>query len=122
MPKAGANCCPAPTGRLSYAADSSPVSVSALVRRACRTAGATRSARVQRAAEAEIAEHAHLAGSAQWRLLSASSNAKLHWKFSCAARAPNRFSLRSYNSAVDDIEDVVLAWVAPVSWIKRGAR
>lgn len=72
--------------------------------------------------EAEIAEHAHLAGSAQWRLLSASSNAKLHWKFSCAARAPNRFSLRSYNSAVDDIEDVVLAWVAPVSWIKRGAR
>ena len=35
---------------------------------------------------------------------------------------PNRFSLRSYNAAVDDIEDVALAWVAPVSWIKQGAR
>jgi SOS-response transcriptional repressor LexA len=35
---------------------------------------------------------------------------------------PNRFNLRSYNSAVDDIEDVALAWIAPVSWIKRQAR
>jgi phage repressor protein C with HTH and peptisase S24 domain len=35
---------------------------------------------------------------------------------------PGRFNLRSYNSAVDDIEDVALAWVAPVAWIKRGRR
>ncbi len=35
---------------------------------------------------------------------------------------PNHFSLRSYNAAVDDVEGVALAWVAPVSWIKRGAR
>jgi SOS-response transcriptional repressor LexA len=35
---------------------------------------------------------------------------------------PGRFNLRSYNSAVDDIEDVALAWVAPVAWIKRGKR
>jgi SOS-response transcriptional repressor LexA len=33
-----------------------------------------------------------------------------------------RFNLRSYNSAENDIEDVALAWVAPVAWIKRGVR
>lgn len=33
-----------------------------------------------------------------------------------------RFNLRSYNPAEQDIEDVSLAWVAPVRWIKRGAR
>ncbi len=35
---------------------------------------------------------------------------------------PNRFNLKSYNPVVDDIEEVALAWVAPVAWIKRGAR
>lgn len=33
-----------------------------------------------------------------------------------------RFNLKSYNPVVDDIEDVALAWAAPVAWIKRGAR
>lgn len=33
-----------------------------------------------------------------------------------------RFNLKSYNPVVDDIEDVPLAWAAPVAWIKRGAR
>jgi transcriptional regulator with XRE-family HTH domain len=35
---------------------------------------------------------------------------------------PNHFTLRSYNSAVDDVENVQLEWVAPVVWIKRGGR
>lgn len=35
---------------------------------------------------------------------------------------PGRFNLKSYNPVVDDVEDVALAWVAPVAWIKRGAR
>jgi len=35
---------------------------------------------------------------------------------------PARFNLRSYNPAVEDIEDVALAWAAPVAWIKRGTR
>lgn len=35
---------------------------------------------------------------------------------------PNRFNLKSYNPVIDDIEDVALAWAAPVSWIRRGAR
>ena len=35
---------------------------------------------------------------------------------------PKAFNLRSYNSAVDDIENQILEWVAPVVWIKRGGR
>lgn len=35
---------------------------------------------------------------------------------------PNRFNLKSYNPVADDIEDVALAWAAPVAWIRRGAR
>lgn len=35
---------------------------------------------------------------------------------------PGRFNLKSYNPAIDDIEDVALQWVAPVAWIKRGVR
>ena len=35
---------------------------------------------------------------------------------------PGRFNLKSYNPVVDDIEDVALAWAAPVAWIRRGAR
>jgi SOS-response transcriptional repressor LexA len=35
---------------------------------------------------------------------------------------PGRFHLKSYNPVVDDIEDVSLAWAAPVAWIKRAAR
>jgi phage repressor protein C with HTH and peptisase S24 domain len=35
---------------------------------------------------------------------------------------PGRFNLRSYNSSVDDIENVALAWVAPVAWIKRSRK
>jgi phage repressor protein C with HTH and peptisase S24 domain len=35
---------------------------------------------------------------------------------------PGRFNLKSYNPVVDDVEDVALAWVAPVAWIKRGGR
>lgn len=35
---------------------------------------------------------------------------------------PGRFNLRSYIPSVDDIEDVQLAWAAPVVWIKRGGR
>ena len=35
---------------------------------------------------------------------------------------PHHFTLRSYNTAVDDIENVQLEWVAPVVWIKRGGR
>lgn len=34
---------------------------------------------------------------------------------------PGRFNLKSYNPVVDDIEDVALAWVAPVAWIRRAA-
>lgn len=33
---------------------------------------------------------------------------------------PNRFNLKSYNPLVDDIEDVSIAWAAPVVWVKRG--
>lgn len=33
---------------------------------------------------------------------------------------PGRFNLKSYNPVVDDIEDVALAWVAPIAWIRRG--
>ncbi len=33
---------------------------------------------------------------------------------------PNRFNLKSYNVANEDIENVQLAWAAPVIWIKRG--
>lgn len=33
-----------------------------------------------------------------------------------------RFTLRSYNPVIDDIEDVALAWAAPVAWIRRGGR
>lgn len=32
---------------------------------------------------------------------------------------PGRFTLRSYNASVPDVQDVALSWVAPVSWIKR---
>jgi transcriptional regulator with XRE-family HTH domain len=35
---------------------------------------------------------------------------------------PGRFNLKSYNPVADDIEDVALAWAAPVAWIKRGGR
>lgn len=35
---------------------------------------------------------------------------------------PGRFNLKSYNPVVDDVEDVALAWAAPVAWIKRGVR
>ena len=35
---------------------------------------------------------------------------------------PNRFNLKSYNPVADDIEDVAIAWAAPVAWIKRGTR
>lgn len=33
---------------------------------------------------------------------------------------PNRMTLKSYNPLVDDIEDVAIAWAAPVLWVKRG--
>lgn len=33
---------------------------------------------------------------------------------------PNRMTLKSYNPLVDDIEDVSIAWAAPVLWVKRG--
>ena len=32
---------------------------------------------------------------------------------------PNRYNLKSYNVAQEDIENVKLAWAAPVVWIKR---
>lgn len=32
---------------------------------------------------------------------------------------PNRFNLKSYNVTQEDLENVKLAWVAPVVWIKR---
>ena len=35
---------------------------------------------------------------------------------------PGRFSLKSYNPLVDDIDDVALAWAAPVAWVKRQSR
>jgi len=35
---------------------------------------------------------------------------------------PGRFTLKSYNPMVDDIEDVALSWAAPVAWIRRSAR
>lgn len=35
---------------------------------------------------------------------------------------PGRFNLKSYNPVFDDIEDVQLAWAAPIVWIKRGGR
>ena len=35
---------------------------------------------------------------------------------------PGRFALKSYNVVVEDIEDVALAWAAPVAWIKRVQR
>lgn len=35
---------------------------------------------------------------------------------------PNVYSLRSYNAAVKDVENVALAWAAPVIWIRRGGR
>lgn len=35
---------------------------------------------------------------------------------------PSRFTLKSYNPLVDDIEDVALQWAAPIAWIKRAAR
>jgi phage repressor protein C with HTH and peptisase S24 domain len=33
---------------------------------------------------------------------------------------PNRMTLKSYNPLVDDIEDVAVAWAAPVVWVRRG--
>jgi phage repressor protein C with HTH and peptisase S24 domain len=33
---------------------------------------------------------------------------------------PGLFTLQSYNRLYDDIENVSLAWAAPVRWIKRG--
>lgn len=35
---------------------------------------------------------------------------------------PGRFNLKSYNPIMDDVEDVALAWAAPISWIRRGGR
>jgi len=32
----------------------------------------------------------------------------------------NRVTLKSYDPMVDDIEDVSLAWAAPIAWVKRG--
>ncbi|MGF7161262.1 phage repressor protein C with HTH and peptisase S24 domain [Rhodoligotrophos appendicifer] len=40
-------------------------------------------------------------------------------KILLAGSQPNMFRLRSYNHAYDDIEDVELAWAAPISWIHR---
>jgi len=33
-----------------------------------------------------------------------------------------RFNLRSYNPVFKDVENVVLDWAAPISWIRRGTR
>lgn len=35
-------------------------------------------------------------------------------------RTRGRYSLKSYNFTTPDVEDVDLAWVAPIEWIKRG--
>jgi len=35
---------------------------------------------------------------------------------------PHRYNLKSYDPHVDDVEDVQLKWVAPVTWIKRHER
>lgn len=32
---------------------------------------------------------------------------------------PGRYSLKSYNPHVDDVENVLINWAAPVKWIKR---
>jgi len=34
---------------------------------------------------------------------------------------PRRITLKSYDPLVDDIEDVAIAWAAPVIWVKRGS-
>lgn len=33
-----------------------------------------------------------------------------------------KYNLKSYNPHFDDIENVDLAWIAPITWIKRGNR
>ena len=33
---------------------------------------------------------------------------------------PGVFNLKSFNPVFDDIEDVTLAWAAPVAWVRRG--
>lgn len=43
-------------------------------------------------------------------------------KFLSKSTQKGRFNLRSYNPANRDIEDVRIAWVAPVMFIKRGGR
>lgn len=40
-------------------------------------------------------------------------------KFLARGSLPGRFNLRSYNPANRDIENVRLAWVAPIMWIRR---
>lgn len=40
-------------------------------------------------------------------------------KFLARGTMPGRFNLRSYNPANKDIENVKLAWVAPIMWVRR---
>lgn len=37
-------------------------------------------------------------------------------------RTRGKYSLKSYNFTVPDIEDVEIEWAAPIDWIKRGSR
>lgn len=43
-------------------------------------------------------------------------------KFLARGTVRGRFNLRSYNPAQKDIENVKLAWAAPILWVKRGQR
>ena len=43
-------------------------------------------------------------------------------KFLTRGRIRGRFNLRSYNPAHSDIEDVKLAWAAPILWVRRHQR
>lgn len=40
-------------------------------------------------------------------------------KYLARGTLPRRFNLRSYNPANKDIENVRLAWVAPITWVRR---
>jgi hypothetical protein len=47
---------------------------------------------------------------------------KRYFRYLQRATTRNRFTLRSHSPSIKDVENVKVAWVAPVAWVKRAKR
>jgi hypothetical protein len=47
---------------------------------------------------------------------------KRYFRYLQRATMRNRFTLRSHSPSIKDVENVKVAWVAPVAWVKRAKR